>query len=863
MDQGFLDRLRRIVGAGHVHAGRTDTEVYSYDASIAGGTPDAVVLPADTQETAAVVAACHEAGVPCIPRGFGTNLSGGSVAPQGGVVLCLTRMNRILSIDIGDRVAVVQPGVTNLELQEALAPLGYYYAPDPASQKAATMGGNIAENSGGPHCLKYGVTTNHILGLEVVLPDGEVTRFGGLALDPPGLDLRGLMIGSEGMLGVATEIVCRILPKPETVVTMLAVYDSLLDAARSVSAIIARGIVPATLEMVDGPITRAIEQSLACGYPMDAAAVLIIEVEGPEAGLRDQATAIQELCRANGCRSIREAKDAAERDQLWAGRRGAFGALARISPSFLVADCTVPRTQLPAALERVAAIADEHGFGYGNVLHAGDGNLHPLLFFDARDPDEVERVHKAGWEVMRACVELGGTITGEHGVGIEKMEAMRLVFSEDDLDYQRTIWRVLDPSGLLNPGKMFPEPREAASPPEPEGIDFGGGLWPANVDEACAMVRAAFLQGKSLLPVGGGRRADYGNASDRELVPLHSDGLDGVIEYDAPNQVVTLGAGMALTAAQELLAEHNQWLPLRPPLADGCTLGGVAALNACGPERLAYGAPRDRLLGLRFVSGEGRLIQAGGKVVKNVAGYDVTRLLCGSAGTLGLLTELTYRIAVMPDTCRAVVATGPLEACAKGAGAILGSSLQPAFVTAVPAGFAPLGGEEQTWELRVGFEEFPVTVAAQAERCAAMLADAGLEAAESQDYAVCDGMHKDHFEVLYGSPLLLRADVVLRDAVSFVSDAPDILRGSRLLLDFGGGRLTVGLDALADDAWSRLCVLAGQADGHALLEKAPADFKTRHDIFGSPRPEWAVMHKLKAALDPRGIFAPGRLPGGK
>ncbi len=861
MDSNLLDQLRRIVGPTHVHAGRTDIEVYSYDASIAGGAPDAVVFPADTEETAAVVAACHRAAVPCIPRGFGTNLSGGSVAPQGGVVLCLTRMSRILSIDTDDRVAVVQPGVTNLELQDALAPLGYYFAPDPASQKAATMGGSIGENSGGPHCLKYGVTTNHILGLEIVLPDGEITRFGGAALDPAGLDLRGLMIGCEGMLGVATEIVCRILPKPESVVTMLAVYDTLLDASRSVSDIIARGIVPATLEMVDGPITRAIEESLACGYPMDAAAVLIIEVEGLEAGLRDQATEIQELCRANACRSIREARDAAERDQLWAGRRGAFGALARISPSFLVADCTVPRTQLTAALERVAAIADEYGFGYGNVLHAGDGNLHPLLFFDARDPDEVKRVHKAGWEVMRACVELGGTITGEHGVGIEKIAAMRLLFSEDDLGYQRTIWRVFDPCGLLNPGKVFPEPREPEPRPEPEGTEIAGELRPSGVEEACAMVRAAFLQSKALLPVGGGRRADYGNASDRELVPLHSSGLDGVIEYDAANQVVTLGAGMTLATAQELLAEHNQWLPLRPPLADGCTLGGLAALNACGPERLAYGAPRDRLLGLRFISGEGRLIKAGGKVMKNVAGYDVTRLLCGSAGTLGFLTELTFRIAVRPQACRAVVATGALAACAKAAADVLRSSLQPAFVTAVPEGLTPLGDAEQTWELCVGFEEFPVTVAAQAERCAAMLAAAGMEAAESQDYAVCDGVHRAHFEALYAEPFVLRADVLLGAAASFVGNARGILGGSLLLLDFGGGRVTVGLGGFSEAGWRESGVLAQGAGGHALLEKAPADFKARHDVFGPPRPDWVVMHRLKAALDPRGIFAPGRSPG--
>ena len=394
---GLINELRRIVGDRHVSESRTAAELYSYDASLAKGAPGAVVFPADSAETARVVKATARSGVPFVPRGFGTNLSGGTVLPYGGLTICLSRLNRILGINPRNRTAVVQPGVTNLELQNALAPLGFFYAPDPASQKVATLAGNVGENSGGPRCLKYGVTTNHVLGLEVILSDGEVLQLGGAAHDPPGYDLRALIIGSEGTLAVVTEITVRIMPTPEKVMTQLVVYNDVAAAARSVADIIAAGILPATLEMMDAPIIRAVEDSIACGYPRDAAAVLIIEVEGPVAGLEKQAERIRTICLDNHCREVRDAGTAVERSRLWEGRRGAFGAVARLAPNYLVNDGTVPRTLLPEALARVAAIVTKHGFEHGNVFHAGDGNLHPLILFDSRDPDQLKRVHAAGW----------------------------------------------------------------------------------------------------------------------------------------------------------------------------------------------------------------------------------------------------------------------------------------------------------------------------------------------------------------------------------------------------------------------------------------------------------------------------------
>ena len=869
IDPKLLRDLRRIVGPQHVSTGRADAEVYSYDASLAVAAPDAVVLPADTDETAAVLRAAARAGVPCVPRGFGTNLSGGSVALCRGLILGLARLNRILDVKPEGRYAVVQSGVTNLELQQALAPLRFTYVPDPASQKVSTLGGNVGENSGGPHCLKYGVTSNHVLGMTVVLSSGEVVRLGGAALDPPGYDLRGVVIGSEGTLAVVTELVVRVLPLPESVVTLLAVYDTHADAARSVSAIMAAGIVPATLEMMDATVIKAVEESKPCGYPRDAAAVLIIEVDGPAVGLQQQADQIREICLAEGCREVRKAKDASERDRLWAGRRGAFGAIARLAPNYLVADCTVPRTRLPEALARVAAIAQTHQLPHGNVFHAGDGNLHPLLLFDSRDPRQVRRVHQAGHEIMQACVELGGTITGEHGVGVEKAEAMRMVFCEDDLDAQRRLRQAFDPHDLLNPGKIFPpaaeEKETAQQPPEPAPAETPRPreLVPADVAEACDVVRRAYLDRAGLLPAGNATRLDFGNRSDRDLTLLRTARLAFILEYDPANQVVAAGAGMSLDALQDVLAENGQWLPLRPPPDGRHTLGGLAALGLCGPERLRYGAPRDLLLGLKFVSATGKLITAGGRVVKNVAGYDLTRLLVGSAGTLGLITELTFRIISLPERCLTLTAPGPLDRCAAAAAELLRSRLEPILVLASPDEPTLNARDDTGWRLAAGFEGFQRTVDFQVERCRAIFADAGLGDQQLQEYPPREGTCGRLFAVLEEAPFLLRTDVPLDKASAFASAARDVLEEAAVLIDFGCGRIMTATPKLGDEAWARLTSTSREMEGHTILEKASPEFARRHDLFGPPRADWPLMQRVNAVLDPHDVFAPGRLPGRK
>jgi glycolate oxidase len=419
-----------------------------------------VVFVHSTDEVAGVVRACNKYDVPFVPRGGGTNLSGGTIPFKGGVVLEMIRMNRILEVDRPNLRARVQPGLFNLELGTALAPLGYQYLPDPASQKAATLGGNVAENSGGPHCFKYGVTTNHVLGLTVVLPDGDVAKIGGKAVDTPGYDLTGVFVGSEGTLGICTEVVVRIVRLAEGVKTMLAIYDSIEEGSETVSAIVAAGMVPATLEMMDQLVIKAVEESIHCGLPLDCATVLIIEVDGLKDDLEAQVQAIENLCKAHGAREVRVAKDEAERAMLWAGRRGAFGAVARITPSYLVCDGTVPRTALPKVLRKVAEVSKKYNLMIPNVFHAGDGNLHPLILFDWRDADQKARVMKAGMEILQLCVEMGGTISGEHGVGLEKIDAMRLVFTEADIRSQVRVKQAFDQKNLANPGKMFPLPEE-------------------------------------------------------------------------------------------------------------------------------------------------------------------------------------------------------------------------------------------------------------------------------------------------------------------------------------------------------------------------------------------------------------------
>jgi glycolate oxidase subunit GlcD len=454
----LVDELLELVGEKGLITDPSRLMAYESDGLVAYRFPPrAVLLPATTAEAAAVMAILHRHKIPIVPRGAGTGLSGGALATHDAVLVGTARMDRILSLDPVARIARVQAGVVNAELTAAARPHGLHYAPDPSSQSACTLGGNVAENSGGPHCLKYGVTSRWITGLTFVLPDGRVLELGGWGRDTSGYDLVGLIVGSEGCFGLVTEIEVRLLPLPEGVRTLLAVFDDMETAGTAVTEIMAAGLLPCALEIVDNETIRAVEASIfAAGYPIDAGAVLVIEVDGTDAGLDAEAALAEECCRKAGAREVRRAKDDEERLALWKGRKKAFGAMGRIAPDILVQDATVPRTKLPGVLRAITEIGKKHDHRLANLFHAGDGNLHPLILFDRRDTEQVARVELASKEIMRLCVDAGGTITGEHGVGIDKREHMELVFSPLELELMAAVKAVFDPMNLCNPGKVLP-----------------------------------------------------------------------------------------------------------------------------------------------------------------------------------------------------------------------------------------------------------------------------------------------------------------------------------------------------------------------------------------------------------------------
>ena len=449
--------LRAQLGA-RVHDRAEQLLVYECDAlTLYKQTPLAVVFPESTAEVASIVAACAAAGVPFVARGAGTGLSGGAQPIAGGILIATARMNRILDVDYDNRYAIVQPGVVNIALSRAIAARGFAYAPDPSSQMACTIGGNVAENSGGPHCLKHGMTVRHILGLTVVLPDGRITRLGGAEAEAPGLALAGLFVGSEGTLGIATEIVVRIGPRPPVVRTFLAAYADMAAACATVTAIIARGVDPAALEILDRLTIDAVEASVyAAGYPRQAAAVLLVDLDGLEPEVDAASVEVAAICREHGAIELQEARDDASRQQLWKGRKGAFGAMGRIATDLLVMDGVVPRHKLEWILGEIDAVRRRTGVTLSNVFHAGDGNLHPNISYDGRDADARRRVMAAGEEILRLCVAAGGSLSGEHGIGVEKRDLMPILFSDDDLSTMRALHDVWNPRGLCNPGKVFP-----------------------------------------------------------------------------------------------------------------------------------------------------------------------------------------------------------------------------------------------------------------------------------------------------------------------------------------------------------------------------------------------------------------------
>jgi glycolate oxidase len=467
MDAAFLQRLASALRPDAFLRDPSELLTYESDALMhLRATPGAVVLPSSAQEVQTVVRLCHASGVPFVARGHGTGLSGGALPRSDGVLIVLSRMRKILDVDIPNLRVTVEPGVTNLEITKRVAEDGCYYAPDPSSQIVCSIGGNIAENSGGAHCLKYGFTVHHVLGVEAVLPNGELVNLGSTTLDPPGLDLLGVLVGSEGTLAVVTKATLRLLRRPAAVVTLLAGFGSTDEAGEAVSAIIAHGIVPSAIEMMDRLTIQAAEAAVHPGFP-DTEAVLIVELDGPEAEVNERFATVQAVCRQSSATSLEIAQDAAARDRIWKGRKAAFAAMGRVSPSYYVQDGVVPRTKLPEVLRRIRDLEARSGLRIGNVFHAGDGNLHPLICYDESVPGQAAHAETVAAEILQYCIEAGGAITGEHGVGVDKKAYMPKMFAETDLDAMQLLRCAFDPTGICNPGKVFPTPRLCGEVPGP------------------------------------------------------------------------------------------------------------------------------------------------------------------------------------------------------------------------------------------------------------------------------------------------------------------------------------------------------------------------------------------------------------
>ncbi|HEX7315282.1 MAG TPA: FAD-linked oxidase C-terminal domain-containing protein [Pyrinomonadaceae bacterium] len=738
----LVEKLRALLSPGQVISEPEELLVYECDGlTHYRHRPRAVVFPASTEEVAEVLKLLSRERVPLVPRGAGTGLSGGALAVGGGVCIELARMRRVLKVDVENRLAVVQAGVVNAHVSRAVARHGLYYVPDPSSQGSCTVGGNVGENAGGIHCLKYGTTTDHVLGARVVLAEGRVVELGGAGAEATGYDLLGLFVGSEGTFGVVTEVTVKLTPVPPSVRTLLADFLRLDDASRAVSAVIAEGIVPAGLEMVDGATIRAVEASVfAAGMPTDAEAALLVELDGLEAGMDEEVERVRAICARGGARSVRLAANEQERKRLWAARKGAFGAMGRITPDILIQDAVVPRSRLPEVLAATYSIGARHGLRVANVFHAGDGNLHPLVCFDSRDAAQVERVHEAGREIMETCVRAGGTITGEHGVGLDKSDYLPLVFSDEDMRAMLSVRAAFDPTGLCNPGKIIPvlkgcgearavaEAKSAArgsngnSPqfkPEVSAVDVATGVEtrptrgaldpsttlagvvgsehvevlttgertsalvvePATFEEVCEVLRLADSEHWTVAPAGACTWLDAGEARETANVVLKTTRMSRLVEHEPADLVATAEAGLTLAEFNREVGRAGQWLPLDPPGAGAATLGGVVATGAAGAHGFGYGAPRSHVLGMRVALAGGRLIKAGGRVVKNVAGYDLCKLFTGSHGTLGVILEITFRLRPRPRREATLVArSNDLRPLLDAARALAGSQLLPVAV---------------------------------------------------------------------------------------------------------------------------------------------------------------------------------------
>lgn len=909
MDQ-LIENLRAIVGRDALLAAADELLVYECDGLPQHKyRPRAVVFPTSTEETSAIMRLLAKERVPFTPRGAGTGLSGGALALSQGVVIELARMRGILKIDPDNRLAVVQPGVVNAHVSRAAAPFGLHYVPDPSSNSTCTIGGNLAENAGGIHCLKYGTTTDHVLGARVVLAGGEIIQLGGAGPEQAGYDLLGTFVGSEGTFGIATEATLRLVPIPPAVRTLLADFLDVNDASHAVSAIIAAGVMPAALEMMDQAIIQAVEASVfAAGLPTDAGAALLIELDGLEAGLDDEAERVKTICLQYGARTCRLARDDHERKKLWAARKGAFGAIGRIAPDSMIQDAVVPRSRLPEVLADVYRIAAKYQLRIANVFHAGDGNLHPLICFDSRSPAEVGNVKEAGRELMETCVRAGGSISGEHGVGFDKRELLPLIFSEADMTAMLQVRAAFDPLGLMNPGKIIPLLRgcgegraaatfsdngaseQAASAPVFQAALLAGVLAqqqqvpvlsdkssestitvaPVSTIEAGDVMRHASTGSLSVLPAGAGTWLDVGNSVGRTDLIIQTTFLNRIIEHEPADLIASAEAGVTLSEFNAELGKRGQWLPIDPPDDGRVTLGGVVATGLSGAQRIGYGAPRGFVIGMKVVLADGTLIKAGGRVVKNVAGYDLCKLFTGSYGTLGLITELTFKLRPLPQTSNTIVASGTTESLLTGAKLLLKANLFPVALELLSPAFATAAdfSDGNDGMLLIRFSGLSKTVSYQVANAIALLAEHCRSVGPLEDDDTEVWREVAAMPLRFAERCAWRASVPVTGLARLLKSVQQNGNARDAIWQAGiaEGRLRIiePPEVNTEQLLSSLQNLRAEAEslgGSLIIEKAAEEIKSRIDAWGDLGTHAELMGGIKQQLDPQHLLSRGRFAG--
>ncbi|GHO93669.1 lactate dehydrogenase [Reticulibacter mediterranei] len=858
--------LMALLPKGQVFVDRSALLAYEADAGIDKGIPEGVVFPRHADDVAHIMRWAAKHAVPLVARGAGTGLSGGAVADRGGVVVDFARMNGILDFDVPGRSVLVQPALINLRLDERAREDNLYFPPDPSSQRASTIGGNVAENSGGPHCFKYGVTTNYVTGLDVVLADGHKMRVGGRALDYPEYDLCGLITGSEGMLALITSIAVRLRRNPPGVRTMLAIFDTPEQAGEAVSAVIAAGLVPATMEMMDQKITRMIEPYAQAGLPLDAGAILIIEVDGYPESLDRQIDEIAQILRKHAVREMRFAHNEEERYRIWLARKSMAGGITRLAPAYYTVDITVPRSRLTEMLVEVDAICEQQNIRTGHVMHAGDGNLHPMLLIPEPDnPDLMRRILTAGREIVQCCIEKGGSLTGEHGVGIEKREYMSLMHNPIELMAMWDVKQAFDPHNLLNPGKVFPPPEKGEDGPfagysshangsavseiAPQGETFV----PASLEEA-AQGLLALTQEDRCVVISNAQR------SVGDAVRMSAEALRGVSTYAPDDMYIIIGAGTPLQEVQEFLAQDGRQLALASPWPEA-TIGGLIAANVNAPLRMRYGALRDLVLSTQVALADGRVIRTGRPIVKNVAGYDLSKALIGSHGTLGFIGEVALKVVVKPRTRRTLLV--PVDDLRHGliwARQVLPLALVASGIVLCKGYWGaniPTNLHESAYVLAYTAEGLTEDVLAELEQVRQALHVLGCpDPVEVDDLGATD-IWTELLSSTAGS-LQVRVGVPARELPAYIQDQSVTLDAGSFLADLSSGFVyAVQQPETFEEAQQALKALRAPAlrlEGYAVVMDAPGEMADKLDRWGYTPQGIDVMKALKRRWDSRGIL---------